>query len=139
MTNFEKYKDAVLSMIDDNCGRYGVVDGEPLPCEGVGVDCFKCQLYRDKTNVSCTAGFIKWLYQEYQEKPKITERFYHFLKSLPKSARIKYSRGFLHINIVDRTNSIYCADCLFLPKLPSMVEGVWYEVSEMLKWEVEGY
>ena len=135
MTNFEKHRERMLEIANTTDTRIAVCNGILYPCEDV--ICENCDFYHGHGGGSCDRKFILWLCQEYQEKPKITERFYHFLKSLPKSARIKYSRGFLYINVVDKTNSIYCADSVFLPKLPSLEEAAWYEVSEMLEWEVE--
>ena len=134
MTNFEKYRKEVLDMAARNVTPIAVCGGRPRACEESV--CSDCELYA--INGNCVAKFLRWLYKEYQEKPIISERTYHFLKSLPEGARIKYSGGFLYINTGDGVESIYCDDNLFLPKLPPLVEDLWYEVSEILKWEVEG-
>lgn len=135
MTNFEKYKDAVLSMIDDKHGMFGVVDGKPVPCKGIG--CFTCQLYRDDTNVSCTEGFVKWLYQEYEEKPKLSVKSYHFLKSFPDDAEIIITDAFLYVvigGVMDAIDYFH-----FFPEFPDeLKDGERHKVSDLLKFEVEG-
>lgn len=133
MTNFEKHKEQLLEISNAMGTGIAVRNGELYPCENVR--CEDCDFYNGGRG-SCEASIIRWLYQEYEEKPKLSERAYHFLMSLPEGASIKYSSGFLYIKIED-TRSIYCAVDFFLPKLPQLLEAIWYEVSELLEWEVE--
>lgn len=113
----------------------GVVDGEPVPCKGT--DCFKCQLHECGVDASCAAAFIKWICQEYEEKPKLSEKAYHFLKSLPDDAGIIIANGFLYVDAGGVMDSM--PDCYnFIPELPKELEnGERHKVSEILKWEVE--
>lgn len=105
-----------------------------MPCEDV--DCFKCQLH-ERTNVSCTSGFVKWLYQEYQEKPKLSERAYHFLKSLPEGARIRECDPHLQIQTGLTEEISYYRENNYIPNLTPPVTQTWQEVSDLLKLEVE--
>lgn len=136
MTNFEKYKKEVLDIAMRGATPIAVCKGRPRSCEEL--TCGDCELY--EVNVNCESKFLWWLCEEYQEKPKLSERAYHFLKSLPNNARIKRSGGLLYMNVVESIVSTYYDyydDNGFIPLLPIEPE-LWYEVSEILKWEVEG-
>lgn len=61
MTNFEKYKDEILGIIESNDGGAAVVCGRPMACDEV-VSCGDCSLGNEEG--SCDALFIKWLYEE---------------------------------------------------------------------------
>lgn len=136
MTNFEKYKKEVLDIVSRNVSPIAVCEGRPRACDELS--CNDCELY--EVNCNCDSKFIRWLYKEYQEKPKLSERAYHFLKSLPNNARIKRSGGLLYMNVEESIVSTYYDyydDNGFMPLLPLELD-LWYEVSEILKWEVEG-
>lgn len=133
MTNFEKYKERLLKIVDSMDEGIAVCNGVPYSCEDT--PCDDCDFYCD--GGSCEARFIRWLYQEYEEIPKLSERAYHFLKSLPDNARIKNSGGLLYMKVEESIVSTYYYDNGFIPLLPLEPE-LWYEVSELLKWEVEG-
>lgn len=65
MTNFEKFKDKILELIDDDeFSAYSVaVDlttGKPKECDKF--DCSRC-LFQ---NSNCNQRLIKWLYEEYK-------------------------------------------------------------------------
>lgn len=112
-------------------------------CNGVlhscgDVSCENCDFCYVGRN-DCEVRFIRWLCQEYEEKPKLSERAYHFLKSLPNNARIKRSGGLLYMNVEESIVSTYYDyydDNGFMPLIP-LEPDLWYEVSEILKWEVE--
>ena len=132
MTNFEKYKERILEIVDITDIRIAVCYGVLHSCEDVSCD--YCDFYRG--DGSCDKKFIKWLYQEYEEKPKLSERAYHFLKSLPNNASIKKTDGCLYMKIMDSIVNTYYPHNRFIPLLP-LESDLWYEVSELLKWEVE--
>lgn len=131
MTNFEKYKEGLLEIANVMDTGIAVRNGELYPCENFR--CEDCDFYGDGS--CCEASLIRWLYEEYQEKPKLSERAYHFLKSLPEGAKIEHSEGRLYMNIGHNiVNTSRCSE--FVPEIP-LQPDVWYEVSEILKWEVE--
>lgn len=133
MTNFEKHKEQLLEIANVMDTGIAVRNGELYPCERIR--CEDCDFYGDGSG-SCEARFVPWLYEEYQEKPRLSERAYHFLKSLPNNVRIKNSGKSLYMKagkiIVDTDYN----DNEFIPFLP-LKPDLWYEVSEILKWEVE--
>lgn len=138
MTNFEKHKEQLLEIANVMDTGIAVRNGELYPCEKLR--CEDCDFYGDGSG-SCEARLVRWLYEEYQEKPKLSERAYHFLRSLPNNVRIRISDGRLYMkrlymkdkeSIVD----VYYNNNEFIPFLP-LKPDLWYEVSEILKWEVE--
>lgn len=132
MTNFEKYKDAVLNIVNKE-DFVAIVNDKPIACSST--NCMSCK--NNNHFGKCAGAFIEWLYEEYEEKPKLSERAYHFLKSLPNNARIKRSVGLLYMNVEESIVSTYYDGNGFMPLLP-LEPDLWYEVSELLKWEVEG-
>lgn len=78
MTNFEKYKDEILGIIESNGASPAVVCGKPMACDEV-VSCGDCSFRNNEA--SCDALFIKWLYEEvmfdcdlkFEPKPKEPE------------------------------------------------------------------
>lgn len=59
MTNFEKYKDELMAMADDDV-KVALVNGVPRRCDGT--NCCDCDFY----NCSyCSAELLKWLYKEF--------------------------------------------------------------------------
>lgn len=131
MTNFEKHKERLLKIVDSMDEGIAVCNGVPYSCEDA--QCDDCDFYCG--GGSCEAKFIRWLYQEYEEIPKLSERAYHFLKSLPEGAKIEHSEGRLYMHIGHNiVNTSRCSE--FVPEIP-LQQDVWYEVSEILKWEVE--
>lgn len=132
MTNFEKYKKEMLDIAMSGVMPIAVCKGRPRSCSKLS--CHDCELY--EVNGNCESRFFQWLCEEYEEKPKLSERAYHFLKSLPNNARIKNSGGLLYMKVEESIVSTYYYDNRFIPLLPLEPE-LWYEVSELLKWEVE--
>ena len=67
MRNFEKFEKEILeiSLLDCN---FALVGGKPLRCGDA--ECKECAF----NNEICNVGRIKWLYQEYVEKPKLTKQ-----------------------------------------------------------------
>lgn len=132
MTNFEKYKKEVLDIATRNVSPIAVCEGRPRAC-GESV-CSECELYA--INGNCVAKFLRWLYKEYQEKPKLSEKAYYLLKSFPDDAEIIITAGFLYVIIGGVMDSMdYCN---FLPEFPKEVEyGKRYKVSDLLGFEVE--
>lgn len=81
MTNFEKFKDKILELIDDDefSSHRVAVDlttGEPEECDKF--DCNRC-LFQ---NSNCNQRLIKWLYEEYKElkveTPKLSKFEFDF-------------------------------------------------------------
>lgn len=83
MTNFEKYKDFFEKWAKED--RIAILDNKPKRCSDIA--CCRCDL--KKTETSCTALLVKWLYEEYKETPVLTKAQYYFLKSLNPYVRIK--------------------------------------------------
>lgn len=66
MTNFEKYKDEILKIIETTrSGITGIKDGILAPCNMI--NCSECSLNIDGSN--CIHNFIKWLYEDDGEEP----------------------------------------------------------------------
>lgn len=62
MTNFEKYKDDILKIINSGYDMLpGVVNGKVVACETLRCD--DCELHRDD-NDNCQRRFFKWLYED---------------------------------------------------------------------------
>ena len=66
MTNFEFYKDYI---VDKNNFEFGYVDGKLVSCMG---SCGMCMFAVG--GFGCDSNRIKWLYEEYIEKPKLTKK-----------------------------------------------------------------
>ncbi len=61
MTNFERWKDEILGIIESEDGNTAVVNGRPMACDDV-TSCVDCSFGNNE--VSCDALFVKWLYEE---------------------------------------------------------------------------
>ena len=138
MTNFEKYKERMLKIVDSMDEGIAVSNGVPYLCEDT--PCDDCDFYCDSG--SCEARFIRWLYQEYEEKPKLTEGQYHFLKALSNRTRIKICDGAVIIQVVGviGQDNLYMSERSmnhYFSGVPDLKPNVWYEVSEIMKWGVE--
>lgn len=67
MTNFEKYKDKILSLIENAIPA--LKDGEIINCNQI--QCGECDLYY--TEFTCSCAFVKWLYEEADSDNKESE------------------------------------------------------------------
>lgn len=134
MTNFEKHKERILEIVDTKDTGIAVCNGVLHPCGDVSCDnCDFCRV----GNHDCDVRFIRWLYQEYQEKPKLSEKAYHFLKSLPDDVGIIIANGFLYVDAGGVMESIP-DNYNFIPEFPEELEnGKRHKVSDLLKLEVE--
>ena len=66
MTNFEKYKNEVLRILEvSSCETPSVKNGIPMICDNV--KCIECDLRGD--DINCIHEFIKWLYEDDSEEP----------------------------------------------------------------------
>ena len=132
MTNFEKFREYLLNETDA-FPSFAIVNGKPCSCGDVA--CSKCDL---RSSVgACRVGFVRWLYEEYEEKPILSERAYHFLKSLPSGARIRECGPHLQIQTQNVCVISSYRHYNYVPDLPPLVNEMWYEVSDLLKLEVE--
>ena len=62
MTNFEKYKDEILKIIETTrSGKAGIKGGIPTSCNMVS--CSECEI-KNRENSTCIHNFIKWLYED---------------------------------------------------------------------------
>ena len=138
MTNGEKYKEQVLDITLEGDTTVAVCKGKLYPCKNT--PCENCQFY--ETGMSCTASLIRWLYKEYKEERTLTEGQYHFLKALSNGARIEIRDG----AVIIQAMGVNGQDNLYMSKqsmnhyfsgVPDLKPNVCYEVSEILKWEVE--
>ena len=71
MTNFEKYKDAILEITKHGHG-FGLVNNKITDCYDTG--CNKCEF-----DGACNLHRFNWLYSEYREPIKLTKREWYFL------------------------------------------------------------
>lgn len=118
--------------IMDNDNFVAVVNDEPKKCSYIS--CSTCK--NNETPGKCTANFVKWLYQEYEEKPTLSRKAYHFLKALPDNARIKYSGLLLFMQTGDKIVNTSYFNNEFIPAL-SLPPDKWVEVSDLLTWDVK--
>ena len=70
-TNFEFYKDEILKITATD-SAIAVVDNNPVECGAT--KCQNCDLFGGIVGVHCRGMFIKWLYAEHIEQPKLTKR-----------------------------------------------------------------
>lgn len=131
MINFEKYREQLFKLATEYDTPAAVFEEEIWPC--TNTSCEKCQFYSPGKN--CRTTFLKWLFEEYEEKPKLTERAYHFLKALPNNVKIMYTNGVLYMDVGKSIVTTQCHNNKFVPALPLKPDR-WYEVSELLKREV---
>lgn len=134
MTNFEKYRSVFKEWSDRD--QIGVYRNKPEKC--FNMKCVDCDLR--KPNTSCSTAFVKWLYEEYKEEPTLSKNAYYFLKSFPKSSRIKIDTHNNKFYLGKSGFAIYETEYfgnLLIPALPSLKENIWYDVSDILKWKVE--
>ena len=76
MTNGEKWKDEIVRIAIRSDTRPAIKDGIPISCRSIV--CEDCDL----DGGECSSKFVLWLYDEYKEKPKLTQREWHFLEGL---------------------------------------------------------
>ena len=61
MTNFEKYKDKILKILEvSERENPGIKNGIPVMCDNI--TCSDCDLNEDE--ISCVGKFINWLYED---------------------------------------------------------------------------
>lgn len=63
MTNFEKYKEDILKIVNENCCSPAKKDGVIVAC--AGLDCKKCD-FGDASK--CRKNFLNWLYKDDEEQ-----------------------------------------------------------------------
>lgn len=61
MTNFERWKDEILRLMEGEDGCPAVVNGKPVKCNSVG-SCYGCEF--KKNGIACVTLFIEWLCEE---------------------------------------------------------------------------
>jgi hypothetical protein len=110
MTNFEKYKEEILTLNKKGL-LFGVVNGEPRSCMNIK-DCEGCQFnpYPDRefTLENCIGATIKWLYQE--PKIKLTKSEKTFCEMINDGSRYltRDSDGTLSVyNAIPRKEKLY--------------------------------
>lgn len=136
MTNFEKYKDLFEEWSEKD--QIAILNNKPRKCFDANVKCDNCNLR--KPGISCSTALVKWLYEEYKEEPTLSKNAYYFLKSFPKSSRIKIDTYNNKFYLGKSGFAIYETEYfgnLLIPTLPSLKENIWYDVSDILKWKVE--
>lgn len=62
MTNFEKYKDEILKIIETGRCCIAVKNGKPVKCESMP-GCDNCELNTDGES-GCAFEFLKWAYED---------------------------------------------------------------------------
>lgn len=138
MTNFEKYKDEILKLLDKNIDEIGILKttGEPKNCYCINcTDCWFC-------NKDCRLGFIKWLYQEYKEKLTKVERGFCEILQKGYIARDKNGNLFVYDGL-PRKGEFSWMDSMcrkinnnFFPFISWESDKIW-SIEDLLKLEVE--
>lgn len=72
MTNFDFYKDQILTIAENGSGLALRRNGELTGCDNC--ICENCVFSDTNGGFGCEANMIKWLYSEHVEKPKINKR-----------------------------------------------------------------
>ena len=63
MTNFEKYKDKIMKIIESSVyWQVAIKDGKPVPCEGAA--CTSCELNDGSDLGNCVLKLMEWGYEE---------------------------------------------------------------------------
>lgn len=107
MTNYEKYKDIILKTAKEGETIHpAMVDGELTDC--MNTACTSCD-FAGK-DMECDSGFIEWLYEKFEPKPKKTRQS-EFLKMYP-NARLN-SKGILDIRPCNIDTSYSTDHCYF--------------------------
>ena len=146
MTNFEYYKEEIATIL--NNGHTPMLhNGIPGSCNEC--DCLDnsiCDLY-DETD--CSAAFLKWLYAEHIEKPKLTKKEKQFCELVETGwicrdalsnlwwFKERPEKSYPNWTIYDKEST--CNDITHLSCKFSFI--TWYKepwsVEELLKLEVE--
>lgn len=79
MTNYEKYKDAIIETLASS-SLFALVKGEPTSC--YKIDCKNCDFRSDEKHDGCTEKMREWFNAEYVERPKLTKAERAFVESL---------------------------------------------------------
>lgn len=150
MTNFEFYKDKMLSLAEEGhmiALRNGMIES----CDGVL--CSQCKFNEDDT-IECGVTFLKWLYEEYvpaKPKPKLTKRERSFCEVVGEGwlARDKNGKLYLYNQkplirsyegwfLVDEGNVVFLSNDFF-PDFDFIrfEDNKPYSIIEMLEWETQ--
>lgn len=144
MTNFEKYMKQIRR-ITDLSNVVALRNGEPEVCDGM--PCVECGF--SNSFGDCDVARMEWFLAEYEEPRKITEREYHFCKTLDSGYIARDATGCLGWY---RTEPVLVGGG-FHQKQPGerleaeifTVFGVWFDcinngecfaVRDILKWDV---
>lgn len=130
MTNFEKFKDDILRITNEENSVIAVTKTGVKACHHI-----KCETCKFDSAPECGLARINWLYEEYKVKPAISSKTYYFLKSLPEGVRIKRSDGMLYMQVGDKIVDTSYYGNQFIPAFP-IEQNKWFEVSDLLTWEV---
>ena len=66
MTNFEKYKDEIMKIIESSAyGQVAIKDGKPVLCEDAV--CTNCELDDGSQLGNCVLKFMEWAYEDDDE------------------------------------------------------------------------
>lgn len=134
MTNFERYRSVFEEWSEKD--QIAILNNKPKRCYDVDVKCDICDLRKPGT--SCSTALVKWLYKEYKETPVLTKAQYYFLKSINPYARIKKITDGIEIQTTENFRVISNSTLNdFFSGFPELKKGIWYDVSDMLEWEVE--
>lgn len=107
MTNYEKYKDEIISRIVDDFAM--TKDGEITYCDET--NCENCAFFSGVRPSRCIPKIEEWLNKEYQEPLYITKQEKAILDMLPDNARFKKMRkkdSIYSMLVIDDGSSIGC-------------------------------
>ena len=136
MTNFEKYKDQILKMAKEQQQlSVAFANNQIFSCQ----DIF-CGLCNFNSTINCTSNFIEWLYKEYKEPLKLTQKQRYFFLSIEGQIwRIKRE-------IDDYGNNVYRLQAqsgqikiipTFIFSCDILELNKWYEIEELLQWPIK--
>lgn len=106
MTNFDFYKDQILTIAENGSGLALRRNGELTACDNVCC-CEDCMF--DNNVNACDCNMNKWLYSEHVEKPKINKRTKMLFDAIGTGWVARCSNGSLYIFAVDNKPTRLCS------------------------------
>lgn len=135
MTNFEFYKDEILELAN-NGKDVAIRDGKLIDCD-LCLGCAKCEFGSPGV---CGTNFVKWLYSEHVERPKIHKRTKMFFDAIETGWVARDENGMLYVfaasNKPRRSISIWsCEHIVDTMRLPD--NSLPFLTLDFIKWEDE--
>lgn len=142
MTNYERFKEELIAILEKS--EIGVVNGKPEHyCQGM---CKNCEF--GKGTKTCREDRLNWLYSQYIEKPKLTQREWYLCKAIETGWIARDENGLLYRFEEKPSKSgeiwFHPGIMLSLRIVPDCFEFIQWQdeepwsVEHLLKLEVEG-